>query len=503
MSNPPNGTGTSGRGHTRRGFLADCGLGFTGLAMGAMLARDGVVRASTPRSSAEPDGLPHFPPRAKHVIWFFMLGGVSHMESFDPKPGLTRFGGKSISETPYKHVIDNPLVRKNVREFIPGRRIFQTLYPLQIGFQKRGRNGIEVSDWFPHLGGQVDKLAIIRSMWTTDNDHAAQYQFHTGRHIFDGSHPSIGSWIHYGLGSLNDDLPSFVAIGDPPSSCCGGNQTHSASYLGPMHSAVQLGSDPANPLPFAAPGVEVNAAEQQSEARLLARLNGLTAQSHPEDSALKARVLAYEMAFRMQSSVPEVFRFSEEREETRRLYGLDQAATRPFAQHCLMARRLVERGVRFVQVYHGHNGGAGEWDAHGHLREGHSKLAKQVDQPIAGLLIDLQRRGLLDETIVVFATEFGRTPGIEFAPGANSPRDGRDHHPYGFSVWMSGAGIRGGVAHGATDELGFHAVEHRHYVTDVHATVSRLLGLDPRRLEVPGRKRLDIDFGSAIEPILA
>jgi uncharacterized protein (DUF1501 family) len=198
----------------------------------------------------------------------------------------------------------------------------------------------------------------------------------------------------------------------------------------------------------------------------------------------------------MQSALPEVFQFERETEPIRRLYGLDRDVTRPFAQLCLGARRLVERGVRFVQVFHGSNGGAGAWDAHGGLKAGHSSLCLQVDQPIAALIKDLKQRGLLDETLVVWGTEFGRTPGAQGG-------DGRDHHPYGFSVWMAGGGIKGGVAHGRTDELGFHAVEQRHYVTDIHATVLHQLGLDPRKLEVPGRKRLEIDFGKPIKEIIA
>jgi uncharacterized protein (DUF1501 family) len=229
---------------------------------------------------------------------------------------------------------------------------------------------------------------------------------------------------------------------------------------------------------------------------LLNRLNNLTAVEYPDDPALRARIKSYELAFRMQTAVPEVFRLDQETQVTQKLYGLDNGTTRPFGQLCLAARRLAERGVRFIQVFHGSNGGAGAWDAHSNLKAGHSRLCAQVDQPIGGLLKDLKQRGLLDDTLVVWGTEFGRTPG---AQGSN----GRDHHPYGFSVWLAGGGIRGGVAHGATDELGFHAVEDRHYVTDVHATVLHQLGLDPRKLAVPGRKRLEIDYGNPIKEIIA
>jgi hypothetical protein len=472
-------------------------MGFTGLALGAMLHRDGVARADGPAGWAPPDGRPHFAPRAKNVIWLFMIGGTSHVESFDPKPELAKYEGKTIAETPHKDVLDSPYTKKNLREFVAGLHPIQPkIYPMQVGHRKRGESGLEVSDWWPEVGGCIDDIAVVRSMWTTDNDHGAQLQFHTGRHALEGPFPTIGSWIHYGLGSLNDDLPSFVVLGSPLADCCGGMKGHGASYLGPEHDGVPLKVDPADPLPFASPGPGVDPEAQRGEFDLIDRLDRLSAVRYPDDPGLRARIRSYELAFRMQTSVPEVVRFDAESASTRALYGLDADATREFGSLCLASRRLVERGVRFVQVYHGSNGGAGAWDAHSDLKNGHARLCGQVDRPIAGLLRDLKRRGLLDETIVVWATEFGRTPGAQGS-------DGRDHHPFGFSVWMAGGGIKGGVAHGATDELGFHAVEHRHYVTDIHATVLHQLGLDARRLEVPGQKRLEIDYGAPIREILA
>jgi hypothetical protein len=300
--------------------------------------------------------------------------------------------------------------------------------------------------------------------------------------------------VHYGLGSLNENLPQFVVLGEPPGDCCGGVGTHGADYLGPEHSGVQLEVDPDNPLPFASPQSGTFQEEQQREFAFLKKLNDLRAVEYPRDAALRARIKSYELAFRMQMAVPEAVRFKDENEETKQLYGLDQENTRSFGEVCLAARRLSERGVRFVQVYHGKANNA--WDSHKDLQKNHSGLCAAVDKPIAGLLKDLKQRGLLDDTVVVWATEFGRTPGGE---GAN----GRDHHPFGFSIWMAGGGLKRGVVHGATDELGFHAVENRHYVTDVHATVLHQLGLDPRKLEVPGRKRLELDFGRPIQEIIA
>lgn len=483
---------------TRRHFLADVGMGFAGLALGAMLDKDRSARADEPRPWSPPDGRPHFAPKAKTVIWLFMVGGTSHMESFDPKPELNRWAGKTIAETPHRAALANPLTG-NVRIAVVGDangHIRQQIYPLQVGYRKRGQCGLEIADWWPHLGSCADDLAVVRSMWTTDNNHGGQLQFHTGRHSLEGAFPTIGSWVHYGLGSLNENLPQFVVLGTPLADCCGGLNGHGSHYLGPVHNGVRMNVDAANPLPFASPGAGRYREEQRGEFELLNRLNRMASIEYPDDAALRARIRSYELAFRMQTAVPDIMRLNAEPMETQRLYGLDNATTRPFGELCLAARRLAESGVRFIQVFHGSNGGAGAWDAHSNLRTGHSSLCAQVDQPIAALLKDLKRRGMLDETLVVWGTEFGRTPG---AQGGN----GRDHHNYGFSVWLAGGGIKGGIAHGATDELGFHAVEHRHYVTDLHATVLHQMGLDSRRLEVPGRKRLDIDHGQPIREIMA
>jgi hypothetical protein len=475
---------------TRRSFLADVGMGLTGLALADLLMGDRQAHAST-------IGDPIFRPKVKSVIWLFMVGGASQMETFDPKPELNKHAGKTIAESPFKATLDSPYLKKNLREFVAGlHKVHPKLYPLQIGYRKRGQAGIEVSDWWPYLGECVDDMAFVRSIWTTDNDHGAQLQFHTGRHALEGPFPSIGSWIHYGLGTQNENLPRFVVLGTPLADCCGGVHGHGSNYLGPEHNGIRLNVDPRNPLPFALPGADKFREEQAAEFDLLGRLNRLSGIEYPDDPALRARIKSYELAFRMQTSVPSVVDFGQETELTKSLYGLDRPVTRPFGELCLASRRLVERGVRFVQVYHGSNGGAGAWDAHGGLKANHSTLCAQVDLPIAGLLKDLKQRGMLDETLVVWGTEFGRTPGAQGG-------DGRDHHPYGFTIWLAGGGIKGGITHGATDEIGFHAVENRHYVTDLHATVMHQLGLDPRRLEVPGRKRLDIDFGEPIREILA
>jgi hypothetical protein len=340
---------------------------------------------------------------------------------------------------------------------------------------------------------------VVRSLWTVHNDHGAQLTFQTGRHPREGAFPTLGSWVTYGLGTLNQNLPEYVVLGKPTGDCCGGTWTYGAGYLGPQHGGVRLEVDPKKPLPFLSPADPATTLEeQQANLSLLGKLNHLAGIDYPDDAELRARIKSYELAFAMQRSIPETLQLEKETEETRRLYGIDQAQTKAFGEQCLAARRLVERGVRFVQLFHG-GGGGGDWDSHGKIKENHTKLAGQVDKPIAGLIKDLKRRGLLDETIVVFGTEFGRSPGSE----GTGPAAGRDHHPNAFCGFLAGGGIKPGVQHGASDEIGFHITDSPHYVTDLHATVLRLMGLDSRKLEVPGRKRLEMDHGKAIDQIIA
>lgn len=490
MSNPLHHSNCTG--NHRRAFLADLGMGITGLALGSLLAQDGIARASNQDGWAPPDGSPHFAPKAKSVIWLFMNGGVSHMESFDPKPELTKYAGKTIGETPYKDA-QNPeklkLARVTVINDANGQQR-NKIYPLQVGFRKYGQAGITMSDWVPHVGACVDDIAVIRSVYTTDDNHGAQTQFHSGRHMLDGEFPTLGAWVHYGLGSLNENLPQFISMGRREYW-----NAKDGHYLGPAHDAIPIRVDPKNPLDYGRPARPLDAEEQKIGFDLVGKLNRLKGVEYPDDPALDARIKAYELAYRMQASVPETLDLDREPKHIRELYGLDDPATREFGLQMLASRRFVERGVRFIQVQHG-AGGAGVWDAHGGLKKNHEANFKAVDKPIAGLLKDLKQRGLLDSTIVIFASEFGRTPGTQGS-------DGRDHHIYGFSIWMAGGGIKGGIVHGATDEIGFHAVEDRHYVTDIHATILKQMGLDSRRLEIPGRKRLDIDHGKPIDAILA
>lgn len=487
------------RGVTRRSFITDTGMGFTGVALSAILARDAQAKSGLPPRNTDwklqiERGKSGIKPRAKTVIWIFLCGGLSHIESFDIKPELNRYAGKSIDETPYKDVLDPKRVGAKIQAGNPAHGNRKVIMPLQTGFKRYGKCGLEVGDWFKEVGTCADDLAVVRSLWTVDNDHGAQLTFQTGRHVREGAHPTLGSWATYGLGTLNENLPEFVVLGTPTGDCCGGAWTHGASYLGPDYSGVRLSSDPKHPLPYLSPADNMTSEEQRENFSLLGRLNRLAGVDYPGDKDLRARIKAYELAFQMQTSIPETLALEKETAETKALYGMDQPHTRDFGQMCLAARRMAERGVRFIQIFHG-GGGGGAWDAHAGIKQNHTDLAAQIDKPIAGLLKDLKRRGLLDETLVVFGTEFGRSPGAQDS--------GRDHHPEGFCAWLAGGGIKGGIQHGATDALGFHATENPHYITDLHATVMHQLGLDSHQLEVPGRKRLAMDHGTPIIDIIA
>ncbi|MFP6575676.1 MAG: DUF1501 domain-containing protein [Pirellulaceae bacterium] len=478
----------------RRMFLADVGMGFTGLALGALLQRDGIVRGE--ETWTPPTGKPHHAPRAKTVIWVFLSGGYSQMETFDPKPALNKYAGKTFQQTPYEDPFQSPLHDIRSRSVIEKvREKYATIFPMQVGYKKHGQNGIGITDWWPHLASCVDDLTFVRNMWTTDNDHAAENQIHTGRHKLDEIQPSIGAWVKYGLGSINDNLPQFVVLGGPTRADT--RKSFEANYLGPEHEGVPLALDPKNPLPYGKRGPQILADEQRHEFELINQLNGLAQVEYPDDANLRARIQSYELAYRMQTAVPEAIEMTQETAATQKLYGLDQASTKVAGQRLLAARRLAERGVRFIQVY---PTPYGKWDSHKKLKSLHAQMSEKVDKPIAGLIKDLKQRAMLDDVVVVFCTEFGRTPAIEERSGGT---DGRDHHPHGFTVWLAGAGLKPGYVHGATDELGFHALPPGHYVTDLHATVLDLMGLDGRRLTIPGRKRLEIDHGQPIRDLYA
>ena len=374
--------------HSRRTFLGDMGMGFTSLALGAMLAEDGILRAAEGEDEFPPSGQPHHTPKAKSVIWIFLSGGYSHLETFDPKPALNKYAGKTFDDTPFENPVNSPLQMKRFRsvaaEEVNVRDVYPTIYPMQVGWRKHGEAGIEVTDWWPHLARQVDELCFVRNMWTTDNDHAAENQMHTGRHRLDPQLPSVGSWAHYGLGTLNENLPKFAVLGGPTRSDT--RLSIDSLYLGPQHAGVPLTLDPKNPLPFGQRHSGQSLESQREEYALINRLNGLAAAEYPEDQELTARIRSYELAFRMQSAVPEAIDFSRETAATASLYGLDNKATQVAGQRLLAARRMVERGVRFVQVY---PSSYGVWDSHQQLKKNHTRLCGTVDLPVAGLIQDL------------------------------------------------------------------------------------------------------------------
>jgi hypothetical protein len=398
---------------------------------------------------------PHFPVKAKNVIFLFMSGGVSHVDSFDPKPDLVNGHGKEIK-------IDHPEIKDR-----PGyERIF--LKRPQWEFARHGQSGTEVSTLFPHMAGCVDDIALIRSMHTSHSNHYnATLGMHTGS--FAQSRPSIGSWVTYGLGTMNRNLPGFVVIA--PQQTYAGTQVYANDFL-PGAFQGTLVVPGGTPVANVAPRVPVD--RQRIELDALREMNASHLAVRAEDPLLAARLQTFETAFGMQMAVPDAFDFSREADHTLAGYGLERGQTTGFGWQCLAARRLIERGVRFVELID--TGSSNNWDAHGDMMT-HAPLAKNVDQPIAALLRDLKERGMFEDTLVVWTTEFGRTP---FNNTADAP--GREHHPWAFSSWLAGAGVKRGIVHGATDEIGLRATESPVHVHDFHATILRLMGFDHERL---------------------
>jgi hypothetical protein len=461
----------------RRQMLRHFASGFGMIGLAGLLADE--ARATVP---ADPLALrpPHYPARAKRLIFLFMSGGPSHVDTFDPKPRLEKDNGKPLPFAQPK------LVRTRTTNILPS--------PFK--FKKYGHSGIEVSELFPHVAGCVDRLCVIRSMVADNINHnGACLQMNTGEQAF--SRPSLGSWLLYGLGSENQSLPGFVVIS--PAQPAQGAPLWSSSFLPAAYQGT-LVADLQRPIAnLGNPRFGLD--RQKEQLATLRRLNELHRHTRQKDSQLNARIASFELAFRMQTEAPEAFNIDNETAATRRLYGIGEKTTDIFGRQCLLARRLVERGVRCVQVYHtqtAHRSSCQLWDQHGGLRKELPANCAATDLPIAGLLKDLDARGLLEDTIVLWGGEFGRTPTAEGT-------DGREHHPFGFSMWLAGAGIKGGIVHGATDEYGWHAVEDKVHVHDLHATLLHLMGLDHERLTYrhAGRDyRLTDVQGSVVKDIL-
>jgi hypothetical protein len=451
---------------TRREFLWQAGGGFTGLAMAGMLDQkflaaqtqkaDGVTDWENPLQ-AKP---PHFAAKAKSVIFLYMYGGPSHIDTFDHKPKMYGMDNKTIDVKTFGRG-----GHKNKGRIVEPRWKFKPY----------GECGKMVSDLFPNVGKCVDDIAFVHSMVADSPIHgSAMLQMNTGK-IQSGS-PCIGSWVNYGLGTVNEDLPGFVVMLDKSGGPISGPKNWQSGYMPATYQGVVVRSQGTPILDLSRPA-HISDAVQRKMLDTLREYNQDHANAHQGNSELAARIASYELAYRMQSTAPEAVDINDETEATQQMYGLDDKRTEYFGRQCLMARRLVERGVRFIQVYSGGSHNDHNWDAHGDLVKNHNLHAGATDKPIAGLIQDLKQRGMLQDTLIVWGGEFGRQPTAEYAEGT-----GRDHNAYGFTMWMAGGGIKGGVSVGKTDELGAKAVEKRMHVKRIHATILNQLGLDPNRL---------------------
>ena len=462
---------------TRREMLQVCSGGFGYLAFSAMAGLEAQAGAArTPRSPLS-SREPHYSPRAKRILFLFIGGGPSHVDSFDPKPRLDRENGQPLPFEQPAGIID------------PDGKLLKS--PWQ--FKQYGRSGLPVSELFPNIAECIDDLCVIRSMHTEGQAHGqAVLKLHTGDAAF--VRPSIGSWVLYGLGTENQNLPGFITI--CPTLDTGGAQNYGNAFLPAIYQGTSLGQQgvPAAQAQFTAiKNPRTPRDLQRRQLDFLQELNKDYQQKAKTESQLEGVIESYELAFRMQMHAPNLLDVDQETKATRDLYGIGQKPTDDFGRQCLMARRCLEAGVRFVQVTHN------QWDQHANLKGGHEKNARETDQPIAGLLKDMKARGLLDDTLVLWGGEFGRTPTVQ-------GKDGRDHNPHGFTMWLAGGGVKGGIAHGATDEYGYYAVDNKVHMHDLHATILHLLGIDHTRLTYrhAGRDfRLTDVYGNLVKDILA
>ncbi len=443
---------------SRRDFLYQSGGGLGGIALSWLLHAQ--AKGEEPRGSSNPLAAkkPHFEPKAKRVIFLFMVGGSSQMDLFDPKPGLEKWHGKALPEA----------TGRPKSQFTTGQ---ETVLASTRKFAKHGQSGQWVSDLMPNFAKCVDDVCFLKSCWCTNTIHApAMYELHTGRTLM--GHPSIGSWVTYGLGSTSENLPAYCVMPQPEGVPEGGAPCWGSAYLPAVYQGTLLRKGPA-PILNLKPPADVSAEQNRASFDLVKKLNerNLT----PGDTDLQARISSYELAYRMQSHAPDAVDLSQETAETKTLYGLDDKTTADFGTRLLLARRLVERGVRFVQVYSGGGPLSMQWDAHDDINGNHEKMCGHVDKPIAALLADLKRRGMMKDTLVVWCSEFGRTPNSQGSRG-------RDHNPLGYTMWLAGGGAKGGTSIGRTDDFGLKAVEDKVSVNDFHATILHLLGLDHEKL---------------------
>jgi hypothetical protein len=472
---------------SRRHFFSGSVGGLGGIALAWLLRQDRARAVSGLASSAGAARLPHFAPRAKRVVQIFCCGGVSHIDTFDYKPELARFHGKTLEGK-----------GENLGFFGQPGRVMRSPYE----FRRHGHSGAWVSSLLPHLARRVDDLCFVHSMVARSNNHTpATFQMNSGYTL--NGFPCMGAWLSYGLGTENENLPAFVVLPDPRGLPAGGSINWTSGFLPANHQGVPFRTHGREPISDLHTPAGIDPAARAADFRLLAHVNAEFAEAHPGDHAFAARLRSYELAARMQSSIPEATDLDGESEATRRLYGIGDDANKGFARNCLMARRLLERGVRFVQVINGGSFGSPRinWDGHENLQTNHDAQAATMDRPVAALLLDLKERGLLDDTLFVWSTEFGRSPATQ---GLDST--GRDHHPTAFTCFLAGAGVKPGHHHGVTDEVGYFVAEDKVTIPDFHATILHLLGLDHERLTFYHNginRRLTDVHGDVIHGLLA
>jgi len=470
---------------SRRHFLSNTAGGIGVIALAWLLDRESSrAAASGIVASARP---PHFPPKAKRVVQIFCCGGVSHLDTFDYKPELEKMHGKTLEGK-----------GENLGFFGQPGKVMKSPYE----FRRHGQSGAWVSSLLPHLAGCVDDVCFIHSMFAKSNNHTpATFQMNSGFTM--NGFPCMGAWLSYGLGTENENLPAFVVLPDPRGLPAGGSINWTSGFLPANHQGVPFRTQSAEPIVDLNTPANVPAGTRQADMKLLAAMNREFAESNPGDDAFAARLRSYELAARMQVSIPEATSLDSETDATKKLYGLGEEANKGFAQNCLMARRLLERGVRFVQIFNGGAFGSPRinWDGHENLKKNHDDQAATLDKPVAALIQDLKQRGMLEDTLIVWSTEFGRSPSTQ---GLNSP--GRDHHPSAFTCFLAGAGVKKGYRHGATDEVGYFVAENKVTIPDFHATILHLLGLNHEKLTFYHNginRRLTNVEGDVIKEILA
>jgi hypothetical protein len=442
---------------SRREFFTRAGSGLAAMALASLMDADAQAAVADPLAPKKP----HVTPRAKSVIFCFMEGAPSHVDLFDPKPDLVKYAGQPVPPSFHPE--------KLVSAF---GTTHNGLFPTKHTFKQYGQSGLWVSDWLPHIAQHVDDIAVIRSCYADGVNHVgAVCQMNTGSIL--AGRPSMGAWVTYGLGTANQNLPTFVVMQDDKD-ILGGVQNYGSGFLPATYQGTLFRKGD-TPILNLKPPEGTTDQQELNDIAYLKNLNEHYGRDKQDDTELDARTRSYELAYRMQSAAPEAVDLTKETEATKKLYGMDEPETAVYGTNCLLARRLVERGVRFVEVY---SGSGSRWDAHNNLESNHTENCKSSDKPVAGLLADLKSRGMLKDTLVVWGGEFGRTP---FVQGKPDEKAGRDHNPWGFTMWMAGGGVKGGQTIGTTDEIGLRAVETPYHVNDLHASILYLLGLDHLR----------------------